>query len=517
MVFPSRGCRTCVQRRIKCDTKLPVCGRCEKSDRKCIWSPNDQAGLHFISENVYAQGRPRRPRASKQTPANELALARIADPSPQPSISISLDDQAFHYWAQAYVPRADELQEAAHEWNTHVVRYWTKASPGSCLHLAVSTLSRAVFGRARGIPVALIRADQSYAQCLVRTQQAVMGQAIESMDELLLTAMLMGFFENIRFNVGLSEPSENKTDAIGSRFLNVFSHYEGAMGLLRIRRERSDESDLDLDKAVRRQIIRASILRGHTVPEWLQEGEKYGESGVVLQMDSLMVRTAAFRSRALAFFPKASSALPTSTPDLEYLAHTGKELEDDLVEWAQSVPQEWQATQIALSANPEALGSEMAFQGRQNSYTSHGHASIWLRQRALRLIINSIFIKFIAVRLQSDPNNTHILWKRDRMCGNLDTVSSNLCADVPFFFDNPVLPGKEGTSATGASQASTPSQDAISPKLAGLVAWPLAVAVSTENVPEPQRQWLQKKLKAVASSLGDSVLEAVAERGEFKF
>jgi hypothetical protein len=53
--------------------------------------------------------------------------------------------------------------------------------------------------------------------------------------------------------------------------------------------------------------------------------------------------------------------------------------------------------------------------------------------------------------------------------------------------------------------------------MAGLLAWPLAVAVSTEAVPEPQRQWLERKLKIVASSLGDSILESVAEKREFRF
>lgn len=89
---------------------------------------------------------------------------------------------------------------------------------------------------------------------------------------------------------------------------------------------------------------------------------------------------------------------------------------------------------------------------------------------------------------------------------NLDTVSSELRGDVTFFMDKPASPDSDGLGALE-----------ISPKLAGLVAWPLAVAVSTENVPEPQRRWLQEKLKVVAGSLGDSVLEAVAERGEFKF
>jgi len=54
-----------------------------------------------------------------------------------------------------------------------------------------------------------------------------------------------------------------------------------------------------------------------------------------------MIRVAAFRARALAFFPQAYVGLSTSTPDLDILAHTGKQLEDDLVDWAESLSGEY--------------------------------------------------------------------------------------------------------------------------------------------------------------------------------
>jgi hypothetical protein len=144
-----------------------------------------------------------------------------------------------------------------------------------------------------------------------------------------------------------------------------------------------------------------------------------------------------------------------------------------------------------------------------NSYTSHGHASLWIRQRALRLIINSIFIKFIAVRMQNSTDHEHMRWKQNRMRGNLASTSSEMCGDVAFFFSGP--------RSERPNSADVHSEHAILPRLAALLAWPLAVAVSTENVPEPQRQWLQGKLRLVASSLGDAILGRVADRGAFIF
>ena len=256
--------------------------------------------------------------------------------------------------------------------------------------------------------------------------------------------------------------------------------------------------------------IRASILRGNAIPGWLQDGALFGETGPALQIDSLMVRVAALRARALAFFSSTSSALITSTPDLEYLAHTGKELEDDLVHWAESMSGEWKACrQVSQMETDTDEKNESTYDRLFNSYTSHGHASLWIRQRALRLIINSIFIKFIAVRMQNSTDHEHLRWKQDRMRGNLASTASELCGDVAFFFARPRSERSDSADVKG--------DHAILPRLAALLAWPLTVAVSTENVPEPQRQWLQEKLRLVASSLGDAILGRVADRGAFIF
>jgi hypothetical protein len=225
-----------------------------------------------------------------------------------------------------------------------------------------------------------------------------------------------------------------------------------------------------------------------------------------------MVRVAAFRARALAFFPRASAGLSTSTPDLDYLAHTGKELEDDLVDWAESMSGEY--SNYKEPTSPDNHSDLNSHGSHRNRYTTYGHASLWIRQRALRLIINSIFIKFILVRMQTSTDHEHLIWKQARMKGNLESISRELCADMSYFFKVPQSRG--GETLIPALMASE-GNHAILPSLAPMLAWPLAVAVSTENVPEPQRKWLQGKLGSVADSLGDAVLHDVRRRDAFVF
>ena len=119
MVFKARGCRTCVQRRIKCDSSKPICEKCVKANRSCIWDPNEQAGLRFQDESAFAKGKARRPRNLKDKSANTtVAIAKSPVAAPRMALSISLDERAFQYWVRTNVSHAERLHEAAHEWRT---------------------------------------------------------------------------------------------------------------------------------------------------------------------------------------------------------------------------------------------------------------------------------------------------------------------------------------------------------------------------------------------------------------
>lgn len=99
------------------------------------------------------------------------------------------------YWIAGHVFRPDDLSEPGHEYNVHVLEHWVRAKPGSSLHLALTALSHAVFGRAKNVPKAIAEGERAYVSALNRTKLAVSRQEEESTDSLLLTTMLMGFYE----------------------------------------------------------------------------------------------------------------------------------------------------------------------------------------------------------------------------------------------------------------------------------------------------------------------------------
>lgn len=342
-------------------------------------------------------------------------------------------------------------------------------------------------------------------------------------DHLARIVCLLTVEQNITFGTAGADESGSPpylTTETGVRFWKVFTHFEGATSLLKIRRVQGRSKDSPLDRVVRRQIvgplrassafcrrcrtdntqIRAAILRGQAVPKWLQSGHEYGETGPSLALDTFMIRAAAARARALDFFSD-SSHIPMTMENIVDVASEARTLDIDLAKWSWKVPEDWRYITVDDPA------SETSFNGHVHKYDNYSHASVWIRYRALRLITNSIMLRCLTTAHTLDPNLTHLFSKADLLKKITDSLATEMCASVPYFF----------TTSTRDVTLGDSTNAAILPKVAGLLAWPLTVAVSTEHIPEPQRRWLQVRLKQVAEAIGDTVLERVAEKGGFRF
>lgn len=434
------------------------------------------------------------------------------------------------YWVENFLFRQDELPDMGHEYTIYVLQHWTKAEAGSSLNLAVNALSHAVFGKTKMVEEATCHADKLHVQSIARTYEEMkdLNRGDENIDQLLLAIMLMSTYENIMYGNKrhyANGSASSSADAVGSRLFKSICHIEGASGLLKTRRENGSAPNLPLDKVVRRQIVRTCILRGVAVPKWLRNGAVYGEKGPSLALDVLMVRVAALRAKTLPLFlgplfpGEKESTIHAGYRVLraEAIAVEARELDDVLASWSRAVPEEWSWT---IERFPTTFGlgeSDLVYDGAQHVYTSHAHATIWDRCRAARLIVNSIRIRALQLCLDfrfPAPSQGSCLitqGKIDSSQKNIDELTNDICGSVPFFFH-----GTRSTTKTAMSIDHV-VECRVKPKMAGLLAWPLTVAISTDRVLDPQRQWLKARLKEVAISYGDSILESVVEKGEFRF
>jgi hypothetical protein len=173
-----------------------VCGRCCKAARQCIWTAGTETGLSFKSENAFARGRPRRPRRLRNEDPHDRRIRVAASPSPllfTPRIPVK--QLAFGYWVENFTFQLGELPDIGHEYGNHTLSYWDNTEPDSSLSLAVSAISHAVFGRAKRLSPALEDAEKHYAKSVVKTRSQIKEVSNETIDQLLITIMLMANYE----------------------------------------------------------------------------------------------------------------------------------------------------------------------------------------------------------------------------------------------------------------------------------------------------------------------------------
>lgn len=342
--------------------------------------------------------------------------------------------------------------------------------------------------------------------------------------------------QNTMYGIQVPHPS-SEIDEVGSRLWKSLCHHEGALALLELRQEHGPPPYLPLHRVIRRQIVsqftaknffhlnidtdmisqmRTSILRGAPIADFLQSGADYGEEGPGLELDSLIVRVATLRAKSVHLFSVTNVQSPSDTSQSEAVEAEAEDLDTRLVAWSQTLPEDWK---ISVQSPPPSSGGEIFTHNNiVHNYSSHGHATIWNRYRALCLVVNSIRLRSLSSQLQTleyPSQRSFVAIKQDAVRTNMEQITNDLCAGVPFFF-NSLQPNGMRTIQLGKYTITT-TDDEILPKMGGLLAWPLAVAVSTEYIPEPQRQWLKSKLRVVAKSLGDAVLESVVDQGEFRF
>ncbi len=166
----------------------------------------EQTGLPFKDENVFAQGRPRRPRTRDVHLKEDSRLPRgsklltdgtsvDADCTIQPSPPVAVCVQAMDYWMEHFALRPDHLPDIGLEYGSYVSLYFEQAAPESILHLALSAFSHALFGRAKQVPRALRDAERLYAMAIAKMNKEVQSPSTEAPDQLLIATMLMGSYE----------------------------------------------------------------------------------------------------------------------------------------------------------------------------------------------------------------------------------------------------------------------------------------------------------------------------------
>ncbi|KIW72099.1 hypothetical protein PV04_00319 [Phialophora macrospora] len=492
-VFPSviagseAGCRTCKVRRIKCDRGLPACHRCVKSRRVCVKARAKSGGLAIQVENRYASGVVKRPRG----PRSSLL----------PALDFDLQSRALVYYLNYHLHTPAEVQKLVGNVQNSVCQ-WASHTTNSLIDLAISSMALAVFSRTQHHQAAATEAREKYNH-LLRTARVGLPNLVErDVDAALLAIFLMSRYED-----SMHAPEE----VLSTTAFRSYGHHDGATAILKIWHENSlkiIQPASDIIKHSRRGIIRSCILRQMPVPAWLADGAHFGEYGLELEYDQLVVGVASIRhqfktlQRERLLHHHRSQEVYLRGRDLNTEADA---LSQALQDWSTRLPSTWCPRRHLIPADV-TLPRRHFFSSIVYSYSSVAHAALWLNYFATMMLLNRVRLRILVlIRPASDDLAGEQQRQEEVCCSQIRVMADALSSSIPFALDRFAVASSSKTP--GEEEWILSSDEEIKPYLGYLTAWPLSIASSIGGLEGELKDWLRSELALVGRTLGVGVLE----------
>lgn len=445
-----------------------------------------------------------------------LTTTRSAKPS-RLSISAALDTpqehQALTYYMQCHVERSNDWPELVGRWDDHLKYAFDGHSYSAppILSLAISAVSHATFGKAQGNHAALTAGSRQYSKALVNINRAL-GNATEAIhDNVLLAVMLLSFYENCVVGKAL-DYSGRDIEIMGSA---SFAHHDGAMAMLKLRQQLHQRSSrsMELDKLVRRQLMRTCLLRSMPPPTWFQDGLKFGEQhGSALELDRCMVEAAKLRHQTRSLDSDLAGlttvARPADVARLRRILARAQTLDDVLILWADQRPTDDRYRILTVESSGRAEAGDRIFDSTVHLYPSIGHAGLWGYYRTVRLIVNDIMLKILSVFGMSPGLLTISLLQATS--SRVLLLANDLCRGIPYMLGliEPRLePGQDVIAVVKVPASLKP---AVRASTAYFLCWPLNEAIMMSRIPDRHRHYIRDRLLDISEIVDDGVMAKVA-------
>lgn len=270
--------------------------------------------------------------------------------------------------------------------------------------------------------------------------------------------------------------------------------------------------------------MRSFLLRVLPLPDWLLDGERFGESGLELDYDRLNVRMITLRHMASVFLN-----LPDLNPTTEarQLDNDLAQLDIDFQAWATRIPSAYTPRYHTLSG-PGILPRKHIYSPAIYTFLQPGHSSVWTRYFAARMLIASSRLQIHTSLLLSNrlsPPRKAQLSNEIPNCDFHQQASTTRLAEIQFLSDSIVssIPFAVGivkhepsNSTSSISGKITLAENVeLTPHQANLILWPLMIGSGVIGMSPDKQRWLRSELAEVGRVLGDKVMEKSDWTAEF--
>ncbi|KAL9081384.1 MAG: hypothetical protein Q9157_000103 [Trypethelium eluteriae] len=359
--------------------------------------------------------------------------------------------------------------------------------------LALASVALFVFAQTQQCPLAAAEASARYCRLLrmARDQIPRVGDPVSdqrNFDSCLLAVFLMGRYEGARHRPG--DPRSN-----------AWSHHDGAMAILKVWNDNpSRQTATAMVKQTRRGLMRSLLLRDLRLPDWMLDGDQFGEHGLELDYDRIIVRIINLRY-ASKDHPQRSSPLVVG---INTLNKEAQELDEALQSWATRLSITCSYHLRILTAS-DSWPSTHFYSSRVYIYSCLEIAAVWSQYFAARMLINSTRLRTLELTRLSFLNDFTYEQQRLECVTQLNAMADSLASTVPYCLER--FKVDDSTSSIHQSPLLINTDERIKPYLASSVVWPLTVAVGLEGIDLRQQLWFKSELARMGEILGDGAVQ----------
>ena len=415
-----------------------------------------------------------------------------------------LETKATAYYLQYHLRTLDDIPNFTAGLAECVNAWRISERSDSMVNLALSCMALAVYAQTQRQPLAATEASERYYRLLPVVQKRLNEIGRPPVQDVDVDACLLAVFLLGRHSSATHDPSE-PIPKDSPKWLQGWSHRDGSMALLKLWHDnRSDQPASPIVKQTRRGLIRASLLRDLPLPGWFAAGETFGEHGVELEYDRIIVRIVNLHAR----FASLQQEGDPTTPQLELVNAEAQNLDEVLQKWAARLPEQCSPTQHILK---ELQGPPQPhfYSQKVNTYAKLGHAALWSQYFAARMLLNSKLVRVLSLSRPDRPFLVFTYARQHQVCiANLKEMGENLAANVPFSLERVKVASHNSPSSQTSITLDT--HEDIKPYLADLVIWPLSIAKCVEGFDDRLRQWFRSELGAVGEIIGDGIIQRAA-------
>ena len=447
-------------------------------------------------ENRYASGerkRPRGPRSSKET-------SQVAPQQPTLSFTpVDLNSVAVTYYARYHMQPPSDNPEILKSMLHCILPRWTHNDQYRMLELAVTSKALATFSRTQNYPPAAVAASSKYRELLLMAHETITHIDKENVDACLIAIFFMSRYEGVIY-----PSSQHQLQLPFLSTLQSFVHHDGAFTILKIWKYRFShvQPPSDIVKLTRRGLIRSALLRGLEIPHWMLDGDLFGERGLDLEFDRIVVQIVNIRHRlsTLSADPQLRQhATDNAQEGFEELCRETQETDEILQQWAAGFPTLWSFTQHTLSNDGLWSPQKYFYSPTVYSYSNPAFAGAWANYYATRMLVLSTWITILeACRLNAG--------KVAQDCHHsLECAANDLASSLPFCLQR--FNKSEDHELISLDSIKLNKSRDIEPYLVSIMIWPLSLASSLKHVEIKQQCWFKSVLAHLGRVIGVSVFE----------